>query len=209
MKLSPKLAKQSDPYGGFLLWTTFWRPNPADPDPEMPGLKQSMISYVSLQPEADCMCGSGRTYAACCQAKPLWKPVCHNPDMLGYSVLVPQEARFKTVEAKTLKARFDDIRLAIVEDTPTGGFWIYWGNPGFETEYGVIGFGDLELQEDGTLLVTAMSDARMQALLDLLQEIAADCLDTPKMSKDPTPVIRKPRKKVRKKRNWGRGKWKK
>ena len=205
MKLSPELARQSDPYGGFLLWISFWRPNPDDPDPEMPGLKQSVISYMPLQRMDDCMCGSGRAYAACCQPKPIWEPVCHNPGLEGYSVLVPQEALFKQVDAPTLKERpDDDPRLAIVEDTPTSGFWILWGGPGFETEYGVIGFGDLELRDDGSLLVTAMSDVRMQTMLDLLQEIAADCLDTPEISKDPTPQLRKPAKKDRKKRRWGR-----
>lgn len=204
MKLSPELIKQTDPYGGFLLWVSHWRPNPDDPDPEMPGLKQSSINYMPLQPDDDCLCGSGLTYADCCQPKPMWEPICHNPGLDGYSFLVPQEAVFKQVDAPTLKERLDDdIRLAIVDDTPAGGFWILWGDPGFETELGVIGFGDLELRADGSLLVTAMSDVRMQTVLDLLQEIAADCLGSPEITKDPTPQLRKRPKKGRKKRRWG------
>jgi hypothetical protein len=203
LKLSPELAKQADPYGGFLLWVSYWRPNPDDPDPEMPGLKQSTINYLPLKPDDDCLCGSGQTYAACCQPKPVWKPICYNPGLEGYSFMVPQEALFKQVDAPTLKERLDDdVRLAIIEDTPAGGFWILWGDPGFETEYGIIGFGDLELRADGSLLVTAMSDVRMQTLLDLLQEIAADCLGTPEITKEPAPQLRKRPKKGRKKQRW-------
>lgn len=205
MKLSPKLVKQSDPYGGFLLWTSLWRPNPDDPDPEMPGLKQSTFSYLPVEPEDDCLCGSGQRYADCCQPKPIWQPICHNPNLEGYSFLEPQEALFKQVDTSTLKERLeDDIRLEIVEDTPTGGFWILWGEPAYETEYGIICFGDLELKADGSFLVTAMSDVRMQTLLNLLQEIAADCLDTPEITKDPVPQLRKPARDRQKKRRWRR-----
>lgn len=204
MKLSPELIKQTDPYGGFLLWVSFWRPNPDDPDPEMPGLKQSSINYLSLQPGDVCLCGSGKTYAVCCQPKPMWEPVCHNPSLEGYSILAPQAALFRQVDAPTLKERFnDEIRLEIVEDTPAGGFWILWGEPAYETELGIICFGDIELKDNGTLLVTAMSDVRMQTLLDLLQEIAADCLSSPEITKDPIPRLRKPRRGGRKKRRFG------
>ena len=92
--------------------------------------------------------------------------------------------------------------MEIVDDTPTGGFWILWGEPAYETEYGIICFGDLELKADGSLLVTAMSDVRMQTLLDLLQEIAADCLDTPEITKDSIPQLRKPARDRPKKRRW-------
>ena len=107
--------------------------------------------------------------------------------------MAPQEAFFKRVDATALKQRLDDdIRLAIVEDTPTGGFWILWGEPAIETEYGIMCFGDIELKADGSLLVTAMSDVRMQTLLNLLQEIAADCLGAPKITRDSLPVLHKP-----------------
>jgi hypothetical protein len=194
VNLSPKLLKQTDPYGGFLLWISFWRPNPADPDPEMPGLKQQMFSFLPVKPDQLCLCGSGQLYRDCCRPKRDWQPICHNPGMEGYSVLVPQEALFETVDAPTLKRRLDDDpRLAIVEDTPGGGFWSLWGDPALEDpQFGIIGFGDLELKADGSLLVTAMSDLRMQTLLDLLQEIAADCLNPPQIRKDPPPRLRKP-----------------
>lgn len=194
MKLSPQLLEQTDPYGGFLVWTSYWRPNPNDPDPEMPGLKQAITAFVTLKPEERCMCGSGRPFEVCCRPKPLWEPVCYNPGAEGYSFLVPQEALFEQVKAPTLKERLDDDpRLAIVEDTPGGGFWILWGDPALESKYGIVCFGDIELRQDGSLLVTAMSDLRMQTVLELLQEIAADCLpDPPTLTKDPIPTLPKP-----------------
>jgi hypothetical protein len=194
VKLSPKLLKQTDSYGGFLLFISFWRPNPSDPDPEMPGLKQQMISFLPVKPDQPCLCGSGQDYQDCCRPKRDWQPICHNPGAEGYSFLAPQEALFETVDAPTLKQRLDDDpRLAIVEDTPGGGFWIMWGDPALEDpQLGIFCFGDLELKPDGSLLVTAMSDLRMQTLLDLLQEIAAACLNLPKISQDPPPRLRKP-----------------
>ncbi len=197
MKLSRELLKQVDPYGGFLLLISIWRPNPDDPDPEMPGLKQQTLIFVSVKPEDACLCGSGQPYQDCCRPKPLWQPICHNPGAQDYSLVVPQEALFKQVDGATLRERFrDDPRLVCVEDTPDSGFWILWGDPAVETEYGMICFGDLELKPDNSLLVTAMSDTRMHILLDLLQEIAADCLGpSPKITKDPPPVLQKPAQK--------------
>ena len=51
MKLSRELLKQIDPYSGFLLLISIWRPNPDDPDPEMPGLKQQTLIFVPVKPE--------------------------------------------------------------------------------------------------------------------------------------------------------------
>ncbi len=205
MKLSPKLVKQNDPYGGFLLWGSYWRPNPADPDPEMPGLKQAATIYLPLKPKDPCLCGSGQPYGACCRPKPAWQPICHNPGAQDFSFLAPQEALFKRVAAPTLKQRLDDHPwLAIVDDTPHGGFWILWGDFALEDpRLGIMCFGDLELRPDGSLLVTAMSDVRMQTMLDMLQETAADCLDSPEITKDPIPQLRKRPNKGRKKRHWG------
>ncbi len=205
--LSPKLLKTSDPYGGFLLWGSFWKPDPQAPDPEMPGLKQQAIIYVSVKPEETCLCGSGQPYGVCCRPKPDWQPVCHNPGAESYSPVVPQEALFERVDGPLLRERLmDDPHLACVDDAPGRGFWIYWGEVALETELGIICFGDIELQADGSLLVTAMSDLRMKTMLDLLQEIAADCLpDEPEITKNPPPMLRKPPRRRRKKRRKGVG----
>lgn len=170
-----------------------WKPNPADPDPEMPGLKQSMIFYQAVGLKDKCLCGSGQPYEICCRPKRDWQPVCYNPGAEGYSLLLPQEVLFTQVDGPVLRERLDaDSRLACVEDTSKTGFWILWGDPALETEFGIMCFGDLELKPDGSLLVTAMSDLRMQTLLDLLQEVAAHCLGEPKIVKDPSPSLRKP-----------------
>ena len=193
MNLSPELLKKTDPYGGFLVLISFWRPDPTAPDPEMPGLKQSTLVYVEAQPNEPCLCGSGQTYGDCCRPKREWHPICYNPGAEDYSLVQPQEAIFKVLDAATLKERLDDdVRLEPVEDAPTTGFWLFWDEPAVEAEYGIINFGDIELKANRTLLVSAMSDLRMQRLLDLLQEIAADCLGAPKLSHDPPPLLRKP-----------------
>ncbi len=139
MKLSPQLLKSSDPYGGFLHWLSVWRPNPDDPDPEMPGLKQQMIIFISVKPEEVCLCGSGQLYGQCCQPKPEWQPICYNLGAEGYSFLVPQEALFHNVDGPTLRRRLDeDSRLAIVEDTPDNAFWILWGDRPWKLNLGSL-----------------------------------------------------------------------
>ncbi len=207
--LTPKLLKTNDPYGGFLLWGSFWKPDPQAPDPDMPGLKQQAIIYVSVEPEKTCLCGSGRPYGVCCRPKPDWRPVCHNPGAKDYSLVVPQETLFKRVDGPALHDHLlHNPHLACVEDTLDGGFWLYWGVLALETELGIICFGDFELKPDGSLLVTAMSDLRMKIMLDLLQEIAADCLpDEPKITKVPPPMLRKPpmkRRKRKRRKGFGR-----
>lgn len=198
MNLFPELLETTDPYGGFLLQVSFWRPDPDAPDPDMPGLKQSTLIFVPVQPHELCLCGSGKAYGACCRPKKMWQPVCLNPGGEDYSLVHPQEAVFKVLDAATLKERLhDDIRLECVDDTPANGFWLFWDEPAVEAEYGIINFGDIELKSNKTLLVTAMSDLRMQCLLDLLQEIAADCLDKPDISQDPPPLLGKPPRKKR------------
>jgi hypothetical protein len=168
----------------------------------MPGLKQQMTAFKAVKPNELCLCGSGRRYGQCCRPKPNWYIICYNPGMKGYSEAVPQQVTITAVDPLTLKRRLsDDPRLAITEDTPTGGFWIYWDEPALEDpEYGIICFGDLELRPDGSLLVTAMSDVRMQTLLDLLQEIVADCLEpVPPIQKEPPLALKKlPRPRRRK-----------
>ena len=199
-----------DPDGGFLCMATYWRPNPEDPNPDTPGQKLAMSSYIPVLPEEDCLCGSGKSYRACCQRQSVWHPICPNPGMQGYSLLAPQSATFHSVDGPTIRKRLmSDVRLYCVDEILDSSFWIFWGDPLVEDQYGILCFGDLELKKNCTLLVTAMSDLRMSLLLDLLQEIAGSRLGRPEMSRDSAPVIEKstprsrrplPRRKPRRRR---------
>jgi hypothetical protein len=183
--LPPEVSGLVDPEGGFLCMTVHWRPNPKGSDPDMPGEKMSMVSYIPVLPGEDCLCGSGKLYRACCRRQRFWHPVCPNPGLRGYSLLAPQTATFHPVDGPIIRERLmSDPRLRCVDESLESSFWIYWGDPALEDEYGILCFGDLELKDNHTLLVTAMSDLRMQMLLDLLQEIAEDCLGSPRMRYD-------------------------
>ena len=48
--------------GGFLCRWTYWRPNPDDPAPDMPGLKQHLTMYIAVRPDATaCVAAENRT----------------------------------------------------------------------------------------------------------------------------------------------------
>jgi hypothetical protein len=183
-----------DPNGGAVAYTTYWRPRAGDADPEMPGEKLAMLSYLPTKSGDLCPCGSGKRFGICCQLLPYWELVCRDPDVQGYSLMRPQEVRFANVPTDAVYTFLqNDERLSCVEDALPRAFWNYWGDPAFETPYGMLCFGDLELQEDRTLLVTAISDKRMQVLLDLLQPLN---LGNPPIQHDPSPRIEKPVRKV-------------
>ena len=112
-----------------------------------------------------------------------------------------QVARFTNIPKDIVHAFLqDDERLYCVEDTPHRSFWIYWGDPAFETPpYGMLCFGDLELQEPHSLLVTALSDTRMEVLLDLLHPLE---LGTPQMQLDPFQYPEKPARKASRGKRW-------
>jgi len=186
--------RQLDPNGGVLVSTTCWRPRPGDPNPELPGEKISILSYRPTDPEAPCPCGSSKPYSACCQALPYWRPVCLNPGMQGYSLMHRQTALFTNIPVDTVYEFLqDDERLYCTEDTPHRTFWIYWGDPAFDVPYGTVCFGDFELQENHTLLITALSDARMEVLLELVRPLN---LGTPQMQLDSLPPVEKPIRKA-------------
>jgi hypothetical protein len=183
---------QVDPDSGFLCLEMHWRPNPADPDPEVPGQKLSMSSFIPAQPRDPCLCGSGKSYGACCRRRPAWWPICPNPGLEGYSLVQPRAATFRGFDRAALRERLSaDCRLHSVSDDPGEGFWVLWGDPPTEDDYGILCFGDIQLHADGRLEVTAMSKLRMRVLLDLLQEIAGDLLGPPEMQSQPIPVIDK------------------
>lgn len=184
-----------DPRGGVLVVTTYWRPRSGDPNPEQPGEKLFILSYLPTDAQDLCPCGSGKRFAACCQSLPYWRPVCPNPGMQGSSLMHSQSACFMNIRGDVVYAFLqDDERLYGVVDMPPHAFWTYWGDPAFDTPpYGTLCFGDLELQENGMLLVTALSDTRMEVLLDLLQPLN---LGAPQMQRDPFPRLKKPRRRA-------------
>ena len=185
--------------------TTYWRPRAKGPHLDQPGEKVFALSYLPIEAEEDCPCGSGRTFADCCQSLPYWRPVCLNPGMQGYSLLRPQSARFTSVAVKKVHAfLLDDERLYCVDKAFPRAFWIYWGDPAYDApSHGTICFGDFELQESQTLLVTALSDRRMEVLLDVLRplELGIPQMQFDVLSSPPKPtrktVGRRPRRKRR------------
>jgi hypothetical protein len=93
-----------------------------------------------------------------------------------------------------------DRRLRCTDASQASAFWIFFGDPPVEEEYGILCFGDIELKRNHTLLVSTMSDLRMQTLLALLQEIAGDLLSEPRITYDAVLVINKETGKTQEKR---------
>jgi hypothetical protein len=180
--------------GGFLCFETYWRPQAGAPDPEAPGEKLRMSSYIPVAPAETCLCGSGKPFAACCRPKRLWYMVSPNPGIpgvAGYSLMKVQTATFPSVDGTSVRrALMSDIRLHCTEDTPERAFWIHEGDSAIQTPHGIMCFGDIELQHNHTLFVTAMSDVRMRALLSLLREDCGD-LGRPRIKYEPIQVIDK------------------
>lgn len=186
--------RRLDPDGGVLVHMTCWRPRPGDPNPEFPGEKVFIMTYHPTDAQAPCPCGSGKRFGACCRPLPYWRPVCPNPGMQGHSLVHPQSARFTNIPGDAVYAFLqDDERLYCIEDTPQRAFWTYWGDPAFDIPQGTLCFGDIELLKSRTLLVSALSDTRMEMLLELLRPLK---LGSPQMHRDPVPRMEKPVRKV-------------
>jgi hypothetical protein len=149
-----------DPEGGVLVVTSYWRPRLSDPNPERPGEKLTILSYLPPEATAPCPCGSGKRFEACCQPLPYWRPVCPNPGMQGYGLMVPQAARWRQVSGLEVRARLqEDERLYAGRITWQGGFWTSWGDPAYDAPYGTLCFGDLELKRRHSLLASALPRA--------------------------------------------------
>jgi SEC-C motif len=190
----PDSVKSLDPDTGLLCITVYWRPRPDDPDPEMPGEKLSALSFLPLTSRDACLCGSGKLFRDCCQLKPYRQVVCPNPGLRqGYDLLAPQTAIFTYVDGDALGPKFmDEERLYCLENTRARAFWTYWGDPSLRAPFGTLCFGDFELLEAHTLVVTALTNKRMQTLLDLLDELAGDLLGIPQITHDPLEPVKKP-----------------
>lgn len=182
-----------DPNGGFLCFTVYWYPKAGLPEAD--GEKMRITSFIPVVLDEPCLCGSGKTYGACCRRKRYWHLICRDPGLpgaAGYSVVKSQVATFTPVEGKAVRARLmDDVRLHCSHDGPEQSFWIYQGNPALKSPRGVMCFGNIELQQQRTLEVTAMSDIRMRILLDVVEENCGDLLGNPTHRYDPMQVLDK------------------
>lgn len=179
---------------GFMCHTVHWRPAPESSTSEVFGEKVQMTIFIKVAPDAPCLCGSGKTFGACCQRQRYWYLICPNPGVppeAGYSVVRPQSATFTGVDGPALRERLmGDPRLRCSQDGPERAFWIYEGYPTVQTQYGYLCFGDIELTGD-TLEVTALSDLRMHTLLTLLREECGDLLGDPDMKFEPVTAYDK------------------
>ena len=152
----------------------------------------SIALYLPCEADAPCLCGSGKVYRDCCRRERYWHPICPNPGLAGYNLMRLQSATFTPIDGVVWRERLlDDIRLQCVEYNPQRSFWLYWGDPALDDQYGTLCFGDIELKNGHTLHLTAMSNVRMQTLLDLLNELATTPLPPPKMAHDKVEMIDK------------------
>ena len=178
--------------GGFLCYWTYWCPDPDADDPERPGLKQQMFTYISTLSHEPCLCGSKKAYGQCCRPQRYWRTICPNLAWQGYSFVESQTATYRGIDGRGVRERLmDEVQLQCVEDTSRRAFWTLWGDPALKSVNGIMCFGDIELQDNRTLLVTAMSGSRMAALSRILKELLREQLPQPDIDCDPITVIDK------------------
>ena len=170
-----------DVNGGYICLWSHWKPDPNLPNPDMPGMKEDLITYMPQANEELCMCGSGKPFEACCRQEQYWWPFCADPELEGFSLLAPQSLTFRQIDGAVLRERLmEDDRLNCTDDRPESGSWSYWGDMTIKTKgYGIVGFGELEIKHNHTLVVTVSSDLRRQVLLKFLKETAGDLLGKP------------------------------
>ncbi len=189
--LPPRVSSEIDPNKGYLNLTMHWEPKPTDPDPQRPGQKRAITRYIAAEVNAPCLCGSGKTYRECCRVRPVWHPIAPNPDG-SFSLIAPQIATYHPVDGAVLRERLmADKRLYCTVAEPQDTFWLYWGDPPTQDELGTLCYADLELKNNDTLIVTAMTAARMETMLDLFNEIAAEVLPMPQIKFEQVPVLNK------------------
>jgi len=198
MSILDTLAKVNllglDPNGGVLAYTLYWRPQSSSPNPNWPGEKVIISSYLPTDAKDLCRCGSEETFGACCQPLPYWQLVCPNPGIQqGHSLFAPQSATFTNISSdEVYEFLQENVRVYRTLDTRRRTFWIYWGTPALETPHGILCFGDFELKKNRTLLMTALSDVRMKTLLDLISPLN---LGTPEIQRKPPLRLEKPARK--------------
>lgn len=122
-------------------------------------------------PGMDCVCGSGKSFAACCKRRSYWILVCDNPDFKSYSKVEIQTATYHPADCQAVKAALlEDERFRCNDDVGENPHWLFHNNsPHRFTQFGEINLGDIELKPDGSLFVTAMSVVRMTAMREILE----------------------------------------
>jgi hypothetical protein len=114
--------------------------------------------------------------------------VCRDPGIRGgYSLVSPVDGDAVAPQL------IDDVRLHCVENTRRQAFWINWGDPARDDAYGTWCFGDIELKNARTLVVSTMSDRRMAVLLALLHEQAGVSLGVPRFAHTMVQLVAKPK----------------
>ena len=193
-ELKTNEASVIDADGGFLCLTTRLH-NDSNPDAIIGARKLVRLVYIPVEPEEDCLCGSGRTYGDCCRQQPVWRSICLDPGGKTYGFVAPRSATYHHVDSVAIRERLmADPRFLCVDDKPRCGFWIYLGRPAVGDEEGIHCFGDVELERDHTLTVSAMSDPRMDALNRILESLFGDSLGTPQIRQQPLPSLVKDRR---------------
>jgi hypothetical protein len=177
----------------FFVYVSHWQPDPKAANPEMPGLKAMMTMLKLAEPEMPCVCGSGRTFGSCCRRRNYWIPVCVNPDFEGYSKVEILSLVYPSVDEPILrKALANDRRFRCVDDGEDKPHWLFHSDsPKRFAEYGEINLGDIELNPDGSLLVTAMSRTRMAAIRESLEQAGLG-LPEPILTIEPSGRVKKP-----------------
>lgn len=156
----------------YYVYVSHWQPDPEAPNPNMPGRKAIMSMLKPAEPGMCCVCGSGKSFAACCKRRNYWILVCHNPDFNGYSNVEIHTATYHPPDSLVVRAALiADARFRCNDNGEENPHWLFHNNsPHRFTEYGEINLGDIELKPDGSLFVTAMSSARMAAMREILEE---------------------------------------
>ena len=155
----------------FYVYVSYWQPDPEAANPEMPGRKAMMTMLMPTISGMICVCGSGKSFSSCCKRRNYWIPVCINPDFESYSKMEIHSAIYQPHDCASLKeGLLSDARFRCNDNGDRSHHWLFHNNsPSRFTEYGVVNLGDIELKSDGSLLVTAMNAARMEALRAILE----------------------------------------
>jgi hypothetical protein len=122
--------------------------------------------------------------------------LCRDPGVeTQFSYCRPATATLRPVDGEAVRQKLlADERLICTEDTPQRGFWTYWGDPYVEDDYGILCFGDVELQHRRKLIVTALSETRMGVLLAVIREMLGDDIK-PKLRREAPYRVLKPGRK--------------
>jgi len=169
--LNPEDLINLHPNDVFYVYVSQWQPDPEAVNPQKPGRKAIMSMLRPAQSGMVCVCGSGKSFVACCKRRNYWILVCDNPDFKGYSKVEIHTAKYHPADCQAVKAALiEDERFRCNDDSDENPHWLFHNNsPHRFTEYGEINLGDIELKPDGSLFVTAMSKVRMTAMREILE----------------------------------------